>query len=102
MTSDTAGFSSALVVGHGSANDALGFTPDSGRVNSEKAVEPSWRITVNSDDSKVVLVSEAVEPANKFSGTDWTTRFWVKASVASSVLSVTIGGSGTGTVTSDV
>ena len=102
LTSDTAGFSSALVVGHGSANDALGFTPDSGRVNSEKAVEPSWRIRVNSDESQVVLVSEAVEPAKKFSGTDWTARFWVKTSVFGSLLSVTESGTGTGTVTSDV
>lgn len=46
LTSDTSGFLSCIVVGHGSSNGILGFENDKGKKNSEDATKPAWRINV--------------------------------------------------------
>lgn len=80
LTSNTAGFHSAVVVGHGSANTALGFVNDRGRRNGENEVQPGWRITSGTPGSQLVAISRAVHPINNFFGTDWHARMWVRSS----------------------
>lgn len=83
LTADVGGFTSAVVVGHGSANTTLGFVNDRGRRNSESDVEPGWRITVGTPGDQVVAVSRGVHPTNKFFGTEWLARMWVASTNAS-------------------
>lgn len=77
LTSDTDGFKSAVVVGHGSANTVLGMTNDAGKRNSEDAVQPGWRITSGTPGDQLVAISRGLHPTNLFFNTEWHGRIWI-------------------------
>ena len=80
LTSNTSGFKSAVIIGHGSANPVLGFANDSGGQNREGDAQPAWRIIIGNPGSQLVAVSRAIYPISDFFNTQWLARMWVASS----------------------
>jgi len=79
LTSTTTGLRSTLALGHGSANDILGFKKDYGKINTVQGIHPVWRLT-NGGGDRFAVVTNAIITARKFWGTVWTARFWLRSS----------------------
>lgn len=83
LTSLTPGYSSSLAAGTGTANTIFGFDDSVGVRHGPDATQPGWRITVGTvspTNPRLVVVSNSVQVADKYYGSEWTARVWVRSS----------------------